>query len=270
MNWLHRFFRGVRKETEQSPTSATEPLSSLDTSNKIIEKIHLNEDAAICTAAEKWNLSEVEDLLKTDYSLIKARARRKWTPLHFAANNGHKEIVELLLGRGGEVDAVDDDGITPLHAAAFNGGRCCQEIMELLLTKGAKIDAKNCDGKTPLHYAVGQTSFDPAAFLIAKSANLNSKDKEGSTPLHYAASENTKIVGILLDNGADVNSKNHYDETPLHVAAAHGKAGVAKLLLMRGAEVNAKNKNGHTPLTFAGQIGDQLIWNLLIAKGGKR
>jgi cytohesin len=43
------------------------------------------------------------------------------TPLHFAALNGRKVIVELLIAKGGDVNAKDDDGETPLDASSvFN------------------------------------------------------------------------------------------------------------------------------------------------------
>ncbi len=40
------------------------------------------------------------------------------TPLYYAAANGHKEIIELLLKKGARKNAVDRDGWTAVHAAA--------------------------------------------------------------------------------------------------------------------------------------------------------
>ena len=39
------------------------------------------------------------------------------TPLHYAAHEGHKEVVELLIAKGAVVNAKDDDGDTPLDYA---------------------------------------------------------------------------------------------------------------------------------------------------------
>ena len=44
-----------------------------------------------------------------------------WTALHAAAQNGHTDIVKLLLDAGADKDVVDKYGDTPLHVAAENG-----------------------------------------------------------------------------------------------------------------------------------------------------
>ncbi len=45
------------------------------------------------------------------------------SPLHLAAEEGHRELAELLLARGAHVDAKDEYGSTPLHQAAHSGHR---------------------------------------------------------------------------------------------------------------------------------------------------
>ena len=64
-----------------------------------------------------------------------------------AAFYGRKEIVELLLSKGADVNAKDSKGETALMVAAFYGRK---ETVELLLSKGADVNAKDNEGKTAL------------------------------------------------------------------------------------------------------------------------
>ena len=88
---------------------------------------------------------------------------RGWTPLHFAARDGYKEIVELLIAKGADVNAKDNDGgTTPLHHAASYGRN---EVVELLIAKGADVNAKDNYGGTPLDRAISSNKKSTASFL---------------------------------------------------------------------------------------------------------
>jgi ankyrin repeat protein len=59
------------------------------------------------------------------------------------------------------VNAKKDDGVTPLHFAAASGHK---EIVEVLVTKGADVNA-NIGGWTPLHLAVDEGHTETADLL---------------------------------------------------------------------------------------------------------
>lgn len=60
------------------------------------------------------------------------------TPLHFAAQAGHKQLAQLLISNGANVNAKDEHAVTPLHYAASEGQK---ELAELLIATDAfRID----------------------------------------------------------------------------------------------------------------------------------
>ena len=66
---------------------------------------------------------------------MNAKHEDGWTPLHWAAHKGHREIAELLIANGAEVNAKDNNGWTPLHLAV-DGGHT--ETADLLRKHGGK------------------------------------------------------------------------------------------------------------------------------------
>ena len=84
------------------------------------------------------------------------------TPLHYASDEGHTKVVELLIANGADVNAKNDNGWTPLHLAAYWGGK---EIVELLIAAGADVNAKNDNGNTPLDWAILRKHTETADLL---------------------------------------------------------------------------------------------------------
>ena len=73
------------------------------------------------------------------------------TPLHGAAQGGHKDVVEMLLLKGAYPNLGDKrDGITPLHYASTKGFK---EVVGVLLDAGAtpNVTTTNFTHETPLH-----------------------------------------------------------------------------------------------------------------------
>ena len=101
-------------------------------------------------AARKGDLAKIKGLLEGSPALLEARSENEKTPLHFAAQGGHREIVELLLEKGADVNVKNIASETPLHYAAAMSHK---EIVELLITEGAVLNSGTSNGSTPLHYA---------------------------------------------------------------------------------------------------------------------
>ncbi len=107
-------------------------------------------DISIHDAAGEGNIEAVNQHIAAGTDLNAKSDGDGWTPLHFAAFGGHKEIAELLIGSGAEVNAKGLGGYTPLLHAAYSGHK---EVAELLIAKGADVNAKDDDDQTPLDLA---------------------------------------------------------------------------------------------------------------------
>jgi ankyrin repeat protein/cytochrome c5 len=96
------------------------------------------------------------------------------------SEDGSIEIIKMLLDRGTDINAANDQGLTALHGAVQrglgSGNGTGEKIIALLAERGAKLDIKDKKGRTPLELArAGQGQIlnrvedsGPAALLLAK------------------------------------------------------------------------------------------------------
>ncbi len=219
----------------------------------------------ITQACRHGFLSQVQFLIRQDASLVNKHTDKHHTmPLHWAAYNGHLEIVKALLKNGARVNTVRYDMVTPLHFAVENDHL---EIVVELLANGAKVNA-NDSRLTPLHWAAYNGHLEIVKALLAKGARVNTLRDYEVTPLHFAAyNGHLEVVEALLANGANVRAINDSRLTPLHWAAYNGHLEIVKALLAKGANVNAINDSGLTPLHFASYNGHLEIVEALLANG---
>jgi ankyrin repeat protein len=192
-------------------------------------------------AAETGNLVKIKKLVEADPSSVFAKDSDSGeTPLHYAAENDHRDVAEFLLANHAEVNANDNVGWTPLHRVAYRES-----------------------------YSPSKLSADVAKLLLARGADVNARDKHNDTPLHLAAESKSKdVTAVLLAAGAEIDSKDNWGETPLHWAAKYGSAEVVELLLASGANANVQASDGRTPSQFAADKGRTDIADLLAAKEG--
>ena len=154
-----------------------------------------------------------------------------------AAETGNVEDVTKYLDNGGDVDAKNKKGWTPLHVAAFAGR---EEVGKLLIANGASVNASiRGSERTPLHLVIGD---------------------------YYKRD----FVKILIDGGADVNVRDERGWTPLHIAALEGRKENVELLISAGAHINAQSKSRNsTPLDEAIRRKHTKIIDFLREKGAK-
>ncbi|VAI77969.1 unnamed protein product [Triticum turgidum subsp. durum] len=113
-------------------------------------------------------------------------------PLFAKYHNGG--TVEYLLDHGANPDKANNDGAFLLHYAAELG--IC-EMIELLLAKGAYVDPVSARG-TPLHVAAAERHYDAMKILLDHNADYN-KMVNGVTPLMAATDANsTECIKLLV------------------------------------------------------------------------
>ena len=101
-------------------------------------------DISILEAATIGDIDAVKQSLAGGADV---NAREKWggTPLHWAANWGHKEIAEMLIAAGADVNAKDHNDYTPLD---FANRLKHTELADLLRKHGGKTGAElKAEGK---------------------------------------------------------------------------------------------------------------------------
>ncbi|MBR5599279.1 MAG: ankyrin repeat domain-containing protein [Alphaproteobacteria bacterium] len=178
------------------------------------------------------------------------------------------KAIGFCIDCGADVNAYEKDerfSSPILHSASFCGYR---EVVEVLLEKGADINAKSyygiCPDMTALHMAVLGGQREMSELLIEKGVNVDERNESETTALAYAVEKgNKEIAELLVEAGADVNAKANFDKvTILHKAVEGGNKEIVELLLEKGADINAKaliyfkGEKGGTPLDWA-VISDQ-------------
>uniref|UniRef100_A0A8C9RZ28 Euchromatic histone-lysine N-methyltransferase 2 n=1 Tax=Scleropages formosus TaxID=113540 RepID=A0A8C9RZ28_SCLFO len=147
-------------------------------------------------AAKLGNLEIVNLLLGTGQVDINAQDSGGWTPIIWAAEHRHINVIRALLNRGADVTLKDKEMNVCLHWASFAGS---VEIAELLLNAGCPLSSVNVHGDTPLHIASREGYLDCVTLFLSRGADIDVMNREGDTPISLARSDSPVWVSLQIN-----------------------------------------------------------------------
>lgn len=266
------------------------------------------EGASVNAANDSWgtaldialrrDFKEIADFLIKQGSDVTRISKRTFG---LVVDHGSKELVELLLAHGVNVNVVLGYGRTALMIAACKSNK---EMIEFLIEHGADVNiaiSEQCRdswdyisvGTTVLMKVVENGSLEITKLLLEHGADVNAVNKNGWSALTYAVNGGSKeLVELLIAHGADINTdcnftsavknkemlaillNNKLDVDKIAESAKALSAAVdcsnkeaVELLINHGANVNATTENGKTALIVAAENSNKEMLELLIKHG---
>ena len=191
-----------------------------------------------------------------------------------AVTAGHSEAVEFLLQlKIINVDHTNEDGVNAFMLACENGHT---QIVELLLKEQVDPNVQDKDGWNAFMLACQNGHTQIVELLLNKQVDPHVQDKNGLNSLMAACNtDNSEIVQLLINAGADPNLQITSSIIPvmngvtaLMIASFHNQLQTVILLLKAGADPNLKTKlTGETALSKAVMMANYKIVQELIKAG---
>jgi uncharacterized protein len=193
-----------------------------------------------------------------------------------AAEQGDIVAVRNYLSKGGEVDAVDDQGRTALMKAA---SKSQPDVLHVLVEHGANVNLVDLNGCCAVEFATGhpasfnylyprtsktlRRNVDVLAPILAVQDQRQAELKEslvaqGSPDERVRDFHQAVQVGdleatqVYLDAGGLVDAMDEKGNTATLFAANNGQLEVLKVLIANGANANHQDLGGTFPLIAAG------------------
>ena len=227
---------------------------------------------------------EFEAILKQRPDLVRTPiGEYNELPIHFAAWQDRDAIINVLLDADADIDAHGDRGQTALHYASRFG---CPAAASVLIARGANLNALDDDSFSAAFLGVRgreNESVEIARMIVDAGAEV---DLNLAVCLHEMERVEKLLAGdphaiqnsrfpndLVLDAVIAVESAvfdqlalDDYDDATKHTVAIQANDGILRRLLSRGAPIDAPDF-GWSPLFQSCQMKTPNITELLLEHG---
>lgn len=176
-------------------------------------------------------------------------------PLGLAVKKKNKDIVEILLKNGADVDLISvQDSTTPLFKCALYGN---SDIAKILINNGANIDYVNRVTNDSVLIACSKSdNLNVAEILLEKGANPNFEDMNGYTALDWAVfNKDIKLAEILIKYNSSLYNKDGNCRICVLEAFKNGELNLVSYMLSYGLNVDSKTPNGMPLIVWCSKLG---------------
>lgn len=233
-----------------SPADIQRAAELLEKYPRLINEIHPLGGTAVHAAARRGRTDLLMAFLRSgpDFNLPSAPPEAL-TPLRMAVDHPDlalaEEMVDAMGGNGGDPNAEQGDGVTPLHAAARAGS---PEMIRILIFNGADPEARTPEGATPYDLAVRAGKREAAALLQGSARRLPRKHRTSrflytADGGRYEPREQPPLPWPVINEYVAVSHGNFArmkELLALYPAVLHANASWDELAVEAGAHVGFK------------------------------
>ncbi|XP_058043864.1 poly [ADP-ribose] polymerase tankyrase-2 isoform X5 [Ahaetulla prasina] len=213
-----------------------------------------------CAAASPYpKRKQVCELLLRKGANINEKTKDFLTPLHMASEKAHNDVVEVVVKHEAKVNALDNLGQTSLHRAAHCGHL---QTCRLLLSFGCDPSIISLQG-----FTASQMGNESIQQLLQEGVPLGNSEADRQLLEAAKAGDVDTVKKLCTTQSVNCRDIEGRQSTPLHFAAGYNRVSVVEYLLQHGADVHAKDKGGLVPLHNACSYGHYEVAELLVKHG---
>lgn len=154
-----------------------------------------------------------------------------------------KELFQAKI----DINSMDEDGNTALHAAAQIND---SELVTFLIYKGANTELKNHQGDTPLHLSLKNDGKESAKILAAADGTIFARDGQNKTALEIAAQKGPDYYDIIITTKTgqmrDVNGRSL-----VHYLVEWENTEALNYAIQKKIPLSVEDNGGISPLSLA-------------------